>query len=278
MRGRYVLVLMGLLGGCKQRAEPAPPSIASAPRHIASAPPGVASSPLTLVSEQVSSGLIVRTGTFALPVAPSSVSSPWGFTDLELEDSQVRVEVVLAPGGAPLEKLLPESGLAIINGGYFEADFTPSTWLVAGGVELAKKSDTSKGGVLALASGKAYVGPMSGLSFEPSVAVQSFPLIVEPEGKPGIHRDDGRRAARSVACLVGPRLHFIVLAAPRGEGPTLFEAAELLRAPFPSGFGCRVALNLDGGPSSGIWFSPKLGARQRLPLAHVGYGLAVLPR
>jgi Phosphodiester glycosidase len=243
------------------------------------APSALAATPLEVVSELESGGLRVRSGTLEPSVsAPGSVAAPWGFSELQLDPARVRLEVVLAPGGAPLEKLLPEGGLAVVNGGYFEADFRPSTWLVSGGVELAKKSNTSRGGVLALNGEQSYVGPLSGLRFEPSLAVQSFPLIVEPDGKPGIHRDDGRRAARTIACLVGARLHLILLSAPRGEGPTLFEAAGLLRAPPPRGFGCRTALNLDGGPSSGVWFSSQVGARQRAPLAHVAYALAVLPR
>jgi hypothetical protein len=270
MRARGVVLLAALALDCKGRAEPAPQGAPSAAKTTGA---------LTVVSEQESSGLRARSGTFLIETAtPGVVTSPWGFTDLELDEAKVTLEVVLAPGGAPLEKLLPERGLAVVNGGYFEADFKPSSWVVSGGAELARKSDPSKGGVLAVTSGRVYLGPMSGLDFEPSLAVQSFPLIVEPHGVPGIHRDDGRRAARTVACLVGSRLHFIVLAAPRGEGPTLFEASKLLRVAPPQGFGCRAALNLDGGPSSGVWFSPTLGARQRPPLAHVGYAIAVVSR
>ncbi|HYQ15500.1 MAG TPA: phosphodiester glycosidase family protein [Polyangiaceae bacterium] len=145
-------------------------------------------------------------------------------------------------------------------------------------MELGAKSDTSKGGLLAVGAGGVYVGPFSALRFEPKLAVQSFPLLVELDGRSGIHRDDGRRAARTVACLVDRALHFIVIAAPRGEGPTLFEAADLLRAAAPLGFGCRVALNLDGGPSTGVWFAPTINSRQRAPLANVGYAIAILPR
>lgn len=270
MRAARVLLFACALGGCKQRpVQQTTPASAAVSEGVG----------LTVLSEVAASGLRVRSGTLAARTGVAgSAAAPWGFSELELDLARVRLEVVVAPGGGSLEKLLPEGGLAVVNGGYFEADFRPSTWLVSGGVELAKKSDPSKGGVLAVRAGQSYVGPLSGLRFQPSLAVQSFPLIVEPDGKPGVHRDDGRRAARTVACLVGPRLHFIVLTAPRGEGPTLYEATELLRSAAPRGFGCRAALNLDGGPSAGVWFSPRLGARQRAPLAHVAYALAVLPR
>lgn len=219
-------------------------------------------------------GLRVTTGTWSGPAS----TGLWGVTDVEPDLSRTRLQIQLAERGAPLAALLPTAGLAVVNGGYFEADYRPSTWLKNAGLELAPKSDTSKGGVLALGAGELYVGPFAALRFEPELAVQSFPLLVEPDGKPGIHRDDGRRAARTIVCVVGGKLHFIVISAPRGEGPTLFEVAELMRAGPPRGFGCRVALNLDGGPSSGVWFGSAVASKQRPPLANVAYAIAILPR
>lgn len=216
-------------------------------------------------------GLRVTTGSIQL-------GALWGFSDLAVDFTQARLQIVTARRGAPLAKLLPQGGLAVVNGGYFEADFRPSTWLKSNGAELAPKSDTSRGGVLAMGPTGPYLGAFSGLGFEPQLAIQSHPLIVEPEGQPGIHRDDGRRAARTVACLKGSNLHFIVISAPRGEGPTLFESSALLRELPPRGFGCSRALNLDGGPSSGVWFGPGVPARQREPVAPVAYAVAIVPR
>lgn len=216
-------------------------------------------------------GLRVRTGVLGQ-------GARWGYSDLALDGSRTRLRIALAKGGATLESLLPQGALAVVNGGYFEPDFRPTTWLVDDSVELAPKTGTSKGGVLALGSGGPYLGPVSGLGFQPVLALHSFPLVVEGEGQAGVYRDDGRRAARTVACLVGTALHFIVIAAPRGDGPTLFETAALLREPKPAGFGCRRALNLDGGPSSGVLFSPEVPAKPRPPFAKVGYAIVIWPR
>jgi len=199
----------------------------------------------------------------------------WGYSDLALDLQHARLRIQLAKGGAELRDLLGPDALAVVNGGYFEPDFRPATWVVDESVELTPKSDTSKGGVLALGPAGIYLGPVAGLGFEPVLAVQSFPLVVEAEGKPGIYRDDGRRAARTVACLVGDALHLIVISAPRGDGPTLFETAQLLREPQPAGFGCRRALNLDGGPSTGVWFSARVPAKQRPPFAKVAYAISI---
>jgi hypothetical protein len=274
VRATWLSLIVVGAGACTKPAPP--PNERSAPSAVTSVAPTPGA--LALVAEQSVPGLRVRSGTLTALGTTSGLPSPWGFSDLAVELAHARLELVPAPRGAALAELLPRGALAIVNGGYFEADFRPSTWVVSAGVELSKKSDTSKGGVLALSGDKLFIGPFSGLGFEPSLAVQSFPLVVEADGKPGIHRDDGRRAARTVACLVGAELHFIVISAPRGEGPTLFETASLLREPLPRGFGCRVALNLDGGPSSGVWFAPEVGARQRAPFANVGYGLAIVPR
>ena len=259
----FVLALAVLAAGCRKRGEPAP-----SPQTSATA---LLSAELVVASVIDAAGLHVQTGSL-------SRAASWGFTDSGLDASRTSLRIALSKHGAALWQLLPEGGLAVINGGYFEPDFRPSTWLVNDSVELSPKTDTSKGGVLALGKSGIFVGAFAGLSFKPVLALQSFPLIVEPGGLSGIHSDDGRRAARTVACLVGDRLHLIVIAAPRGDGPTLFESAALLRDAPPRGFGCRVALNLDGGPSSGVWFGPQIAARQRAPLADVGYAIAIMPR
>lgn len=282
MRWTWVALLAALSAACRKPLPPSPEATASAvpgASAAASAAPdasAAAAPELVVTSEIEVDGLRVRSGTLAGAAAGSAAL--WGFSVLELDQQKLTLEIVPAPRGAPLAQLLPPGALAVVNGGYFEPDFRPSTWLKSGGVELAKKSDTSKGGVLAFGGRGFYLGPFKGLSFEPTLAVQSFPLIVEADGKPGIHRDDGRRAARTVACAAGDELRFIVISAPRGEGPTLFESVPVLARPAPRGFGCRVALNLDGGPSSGVWFSPQVPAKQRPPFAPVGYAIAIAPR
>ncbi len=269
------LALALALAACRHPERPEPAS------RNPPAPSTAARGPLvpTVSSDLAVSGLRVRSGSLvASGTPPAAPPALWGFSDLAVDSSKLRLEIELAKRGAPLAQLLPQAGLAVVNGGYFEADYRPSTWLKNAGVELAPKRDTSKGGVLALGAAGVYVGPFAGLGFEPQLAIQSFPLIVEQDGKPGIHSDDGRRAARTVVCLVDGNLHFIVIAAPRGDGPTLFETASLMREPPPGGFGCRVALNLDGGPSTGVWFGAQVAAKQRAPFSPVGYAIAILPR
>lgn len=265
---RYWALLL-FCTACSKAEEPKPKPLAS----VSAAPLMPSPLPAFAVSSRVEQdGLVVATGTWAWHGAL------WGFSDLAPNLARTQVEIVQAPRGAQLAQLLPERGLAVVNGGYFEADYRPTAWLKNAGKELSPKQATTKGGVLALRAHDVFIGPLAALGFEPELAVQSFPLVVEADGQVGIHSDDGRRAARTVACLAGSALHLIVISAPRGEGPTLLETARILREPAPNGFGCRVALNLDGGPSSGVWFAPPVAARQRPPSAPVAYGLAITPR
>jgi hypothetical protein len=265
-----------LCAACRKPDAPRPRAETTNRAPTAQAP----STDLLVASDVQVSGLHVKSGSLAARGSRLLAAAPafWGFSDLAIDSAKLRLEIELRKGGAPLARLLPVTGLAVVNGGYFEADFRPSTWLKNAGIELSPRSDTSKGGVLALGEKAVYLGPFAALSFEPRLAVQSFPLVVEQDGRAGIHSDDGQRAARTVACLVGDILHLIVISAPRGDGPTLFESSALMRKAAPGGFGCRVALNLDGGPSSGVWFAPQVTARQRAPLANVGYAIAILPR
>src|SRR5262249_41118399 len=135
------------------------------------------------------------------------------------------------------------------------------------------------GGVAALRRERMYVGPILGLRFTAEFAVQNSPRLLENDGKIGIRTDDGKRAARTVVCTQGGTLHLLVALAWAGEGPTLLEMARLLAEdPLRGGLGCRAALNLDGGPSTGIWLPTRVGISSSMPHAPIAYGIAVMSR
>src|SRR5262249_53134671 len=118
-----------------------------------------------------------------------------------------------------------------------------------------------------------FVGPLAELPFDPELAVQNAPLLVETDGAVGIHADDGKRAARTVACAASGGLRFLLVTAHAGDGPTLMELARWLTGAA----GCQVALNLDGGPSTGIVFAPELREPSSPPRAPIGYAIVVRP-
>jgi hypothetical protein len=211
----------------------------------------------------------------------------WRFVDVTVDLKHIRLKIAFAPGGEMLKDMIPEGALVVVNGGYFDANFRPTGWVRDQGREYAPKVSRKSGGVLAVKGSDAYMGPVSSISFKADFAVQNGPLLIEPNGNIGIRVDDGRRAARTVACLVGGKaegarvkgtLHWILLLSKPHAGPTLMETAKLLKKPVAeNGFGCSIALNLDGGPSTGVWMAPHLKVKASPPTAPIGYAIAVLP-
>jgi hypothetical protein len=104
--------------------------------------------------------------------------------------------------------------------------------------------------------------------------------LIEPDGSIGIRSDDGQRAARTAACIrnAGQELDLVVVTSKDqlGGGPSLLQLARWLGEPLAPGesSGCDAALNLDGGPSTGIVIAdvPKLF---RAPLGPVPFALVI---
>lgn len=200
----------------------------------------------------------------------------WRYWDVVPDLARAGLQIGIKDGGAPLSALVPDGALAAINGGYFLKNYKPTGWVLDAAGEHGKRNPKAKGGVLAVRDAKAWIGPMSKVPFTPKFAVQNGPLLLTTDGKVGLRSDDGKRAARTVACLQAKALHLIVIQSGIGNGPTLMETAELLKDP-KGPFKCDVALNLDGGSSTGVWLAPELGESSP-PIVPIGYGIAVVPK
>lgn len=188
------------------------------------------------------------------------------FVDPELLD----VGLVLNERRAALSKLAKDCDV-VANAGYFTEQFRPTGLLVNAGETLSRfvsGAGAAGSGVLVLEDGtvslldRDAVGQRSFAKAE--IAIQAGPRIIEVGGRPGIHSDDGARANRTI---VGAdqrgRLALVVVHnadGGRAAGPTLYELMSLLG---PQGLGSvdetlalDFALNLDGGPSTGISVRP----------------------
>lgn len=135
----------------------------------------------------------------------------------------------------------------VVNGGFFGELNEPLGLAVSEGHTLSKWRKPLGGGVLTLANG---VFSLQDGETEPSptsFALQCKPRLVV-SGRVNIKRDDGRQAARTAICLRAKgSVVEVVLALSPEKLPSLYELAqELART------GCEDALNLDGGPSSGV--------------------------
>jgi hypothetical protein len=198
-----------------------------------------------------------------------------------------RVEpVIRSPWRKRLESFASDPDVKVaVNGGFYEPDESPSGWLVSEGVSLAPANRRGGSGSFVVRDGRAEIAPVSPTLpvSVPEFALQCGPRLVEPGGALGIRADDGKRAARTVLCLrEGGYELDIVLAWTRNgdrDGPTLLQMARwLMGGLLPSDpSGCEAALNLDGGPSTGIYLRDD-EARAHKPFGKVPFALVLRER
>lgn len=147
-----------------------------------------------------------------------------------------------------------------LNGNYFDYAGLPTGLVATRGQQLAPYRRGGGSGLLLVGRERAELraSPRTAPSLSPyELMIQCGPRLVEPGGKVGIRSDDGRRAARTAVCLRdhGRTLDLVVTwdVANPASGPGLLELARWLASPDAGpGGSCESALNLDGGPSTGL--------------------------
>jgi uncharacterized protein YigE (DUF2233 family) len=171
--------------------------------------------------------------------------------------------------------------LVAVNSGFFSPKLEASGLLISQGRELAPARAGAGSGVVAVVKKQARLLKRGeALPAETDFAVQCGPRLIEPGGGIGIRSDDGQRAARTAVCIreQGRELDLVVSISKghRGAGPSLLQLAQWLAAPLAPGdsSGCDAALNLDGGPSTGIVVAGK-APLFRAPLGPVPFALVV---
>ena len=83
-------------------------------------------------------------------------------------------------------------------------------------------------------------------------ALQAGPIVVEPDGSPGIRSSkNDKRYDRTAVCLRGGAVVVVVVEG----GLTLLDLAQFLSTPQAAGgAGCNIAISLDGGGSTQALF------------------------
>lgn len=309
MRALRWLVALSLLGGLRcARSEPAPSSQAAAASPVessgAAAPAAATSAPARSAranpARPAPGPAAQRGGDPAQgeprpfePFAPGlsvlaseridsdGEAHAWTVVRIDLRSHRLQVR---ARGEAPFAELqdMPDV-LVAVNGGFFDPELGASGLLISEGATLARERPGGGSGRLVIARGLARL-QLRGAPLPPGAdfAVQCGPRLIEPDGAVGIRSDDGQRAARTAACIRegGRELDLIVAASKRrlGGGPGLLQLARWLAEPLAPGeaSGCEAALNLDGGPSTGIVVAGAPGLF-REPLGPVPFAL-VVPR
>lgn len=154
--------------------------------------------------------------------------------------------------------LMMEGGFAVAtNAGFFEPDFSRSGLVVDHGEVRAPYHPRGGTGIFVVRGGRAsLVQSPDEVPTDVDVALQCGPRLVEPDGSLGIHRDDGRRAARTALCIRGGGrvVDWVIAFREDGPGgPGLGQLASwLYEGLVPGEGGCDAALNLDGGPSTAL--------------------------
>lgn len=147
-----------------------------------------------------------------------------------------------------------------VNAGFFGFGFTPAGLMVQGGRVLSPAGPNGGSGVLVVDRGRARLIPSDSVdpaAMRADLALQCGPRLIEADGSHGIRRGGGPRARRTAVCIRdgGRTLDLIVVNHTEGRlGPTLFNLATWLHEGLiPGESGCEAALNLDGGPSTGLY-------------------------
>lgn len=173
-----------------------------------------------------------------------------------LDQNQFRLDIAYHERPQTLVDWQAETkALLIVNGGYFRIEdekYIPNGLTIVNGEALGSSYDTFAG-MLAIHRDGAELRWLAQQPYDPyeplSAALQSFPILVKPGGELGFpaEHEDHVAARRTVMAQDREgRLLFIVT--PRGYF-TLHTLSAYLTG---SDLNLDIAINLDGGPSSGI--------------------------
>lgn len=173
-----------------------------------------------------------------------------------LDQSLFRLDVAYQETPQSLEDWQAETNaLLVVNGGYFRVEnerYFPNGLTVVEGQTLGS-SYGDFAGMLAIREEWAEVRWIAEKPYDPNemllAGLQSFPLLVKPGGELGfpVESEDNLRARRTV--IAQDKLgRILFLVTPRGH----FTLHQLSRSLMESDLDLDIAMNLDGGPSTGI--------------------------
>ena len=178
---------------------------------------------------------------------------------IRLDPNQVRLRVLYQPAHprrvSEWAATLPNA-LLVVNAGYFSPEMRSTGLLISDGIPSGRAYGDYAGMLAVDVNGQVTLRWLQTWPYQPgeglTQAVQSFPVLVKPGGVMGFppDADQGQRSRRTVVAqdtagrilfLVGPGAHF-----------SLHELAVWLAE---SDLELDIAMNLDGGTSTGLWLS-----------------------
>ena len=178
---------------------------------------------------------------------------------LRIDPGLFRFDIAYHPGSSQsLTDWQTETGaLVVVNGGFF-TDADEATGLIVVDGQPSGISYAGFGGMLAITAAGPDLRWLLQQPYDPSEALfaglQSFPMLITPGGQIGYPNEDGSPARRTVIAQ-DKRGRFIFLLATTGT----FKLHQLSRYLTESDLGLDVALNLDGGASTGLLLADPVG-------------------
>jgi exopolysaccharide biosynthesis protein len=181
------------------------------------------------------------------------------------QPEKVELSILINERQLPLSALAQDAFL-VVNGSYFTPERKPTGLLVSQGKvisPLVRRGGGAGTGVLVIDADRVRLFARERIKkrdYEGSAfAIQAGPRVIEPGSIGGIRSDDGLRANRTV--IGADRRGRLVLAVTYGDdgsrtGATLYELMHLLSrglAEVADDLPLDFALNLDGGPSTGLF-------------------------
>ena len=249
MRILRLVIAAGLAGLALAACGPGAPPVTLPPLTRVVATPEATATP-TDSGWSVVDGLERRELVVALPDWPIGER----LVVFRLDPAAFTLRVLYTPGFPSFVSAWDREARLVVNGGFFDEHDAALGLLVSDGRAYGQ-SYAHFGGMLAMNSlGAVTLRSLAAEPYQPdealAQAVQSFPVLVAPTGAT-YAEEDGQRARRTVVAQdAGGRL--VVIVAPAG-GFTLAGLATWLRA---SDLELRLALNLDGGGSTGYFAGP----------------------
>jgi hypothetical protein len=176
---------------------------------------------------------------------------------VRLDPDQVRLRVVYQPAHprriSQWAAALP-GALLVVNAGYFTPEKQVTGLLISDGLPSGQPYDDFAGMLAVSADGQVSLRWLRTWPYQPHEglvqAVQSFPVLVKPGGVMGFppDADQGQRSRRTVVAQdTAGRIVLLVSPGPR------FSLHELAVWLTESDLALDIALNLDGGNSTGLW-------------------------
>jgi len=176
-----------------------------------------------------------------------------------LDPERVRVRVVYEPHHprrvSEWVQVL-SSAVLVANAGYFTPDMQATGLIISDGVPAGRSYDDYAGMLAVDGAGHVTLRWLRTWPYRPDErliqAVQSFPVLVKPAGGMGFPAgaDEGQLARRTVVAQDrAGRLIFVASPHPR------FSLHELAVWLTQSDLDLDIALNLDGGASTGLWIA-----------------------